>query len=76
MRFAEVLMPRIANGIPYDWKISHSRAENFELELRPTLLSRRPLTVRLLAYTNHADMEVIEKRLTRFLRTRLALWTL
>jgi high affinity Mn2+ porin len=70
MRFAEVLMPRIANGIQYDWKISRSRAENFELELRPTLLSRRPLTVRLLTYTNHADMGSYREAIDAFLAHR------
>jgi high affinity Mn2+ porin len=70
MRFAEVLMPRIANGIQYDWKISRSRAENFELESHPTLISQRPLTVRVLTYTNHADMGSYREAIDAFLSHR------
>ncbi|HKE27720.1 MAG TPA: hypothetical protein VKB88_35435, partial [Bryobacteraceae bacterium] len=35
-RFAEVLMPTVANGIQYEWNLSRARAENYELELHPT----------------------------------------
>jgi high affinity Mn2+ porin len=37
-RFAEALMPKIANGIDYQWNLRRARAENFELELHPTLI--------------------------------------
>ena len=55
MRFAEMLMPTVANGIDMDWNISRSRAENLEIEWHQTMW-RRPLTVRLLSYINHANM--------------------
>jgi hypothetical protein len=55
-RFGEMLMPKVANGIDLDWDLRRARAENYELELRPTLLKDRKSTVRLLAYENHADM--------------------
>jgi len=36
VRFAEALMPTVANGITFDWNLSRSRGENLELELHPT----------------------------------------
>lgn len=52
LRFAEALMPKVANGIDLDWNLRRARAENLELELRPT--SRT--TFRALSYVNHANM--------------------
>lgn len=52
LRGAEALMPKVANGIALDWNVARARAENLELELRPT----SPLVVRLLVYVNHANM--------------------
>lgn len=56
IRFAEALMPRVANGPNLDANLSNSRAENVELELRPTLFKNRHTTLRLLNYINHGDM--------------------
>ena len=55
LRFGELLMPTVANGIDYDFDIAHARGENLELELRPVLGGRRGI-VRLLGYLNHANM--------------------
>jgi len=57
-RFAEGLMPKIANGIDLVWKPWQAHAENFEYELRKGFLPNRPGVVRLLAYTNHANMGI------------------
>ena len=57
IRFAEALMPKIANGINLDADLSRARAENIELELHGKLLKRRPAGVlRLLSFVNHANM--------------------
>ena len=40
VRFAEALMPKVANGIHLDADLSRARAENAELELRGSLLHR------------------------------------
>jgi high affinity Mn2+ porin len=56
LRFGELLMPKVANGPELSWDIANSRAENIELELRPTLLKGRDTKVRFLSYVNHADM--------------------
>ena len=56
LRFGELLMPKVANGPELSWDIANSRAENIELELRPTLLKDRDTKIRFLSYINHADM--------------------
>jgi len=56
LRFAEVLMPTVANGIDYDWHVSRARSENIEVEMRRGVLPGRAGVVRVLAYANHANM--------------------
>ena len=56
VRFAEGLMPRVANGIDFQWNITRARAENVEFELRKGVLPRRDGVLRLLSYVNHANM--------------------
>jgi len=56
VRFAEALMPKVANGINLDANLSNSRAENVELELRYPLIRNRHTTLRLLNYVNHGNM--------------------
>jgi len=55
-RFAEALMPKVANGLHLDADLARSRAENLELEARGNRVAHRAGVVRLLAYLNHADM--------------------
>jgi high affinity Mn2+ porin len=57
-RFAEVLMPKIANGIDLVWRPWQVHAENFEYELRHGFIPKKAGVVRLLAYTNSANMGV------------------
>jgi high affinity Mn2+ porin len=56
VRFAETLMPKVANGINLDADLARARAENLEMEARGKLIAHRAGTVRLLSYLNHADM--------------------
>ena len=56
LRFAEALMPKVANGINLDADLTRAHAENAEVELHRTLLPRREGILRLLAYVNHANM--------------------
>src|SRR5579859_484107 len=56
VRFAEALMPKVANGPKLDYNLLRARSENIELELRPELLPKRHTVVRLLSFINHADM--------------------
>jgi high affinity Mn2+ porin len=52
IRYAEALMPTVANGIDLDWNLSRARGDNLELELRPT----PDFSLKLLGYANHANM--------------------
>jgi high affinity Mn2+ porin len=57
-RFAEALMPKIANGIDLVWKPWQAHAENFEYELRHGIVAKKSGVIRLLAYTNSANMGI------------------
>ena len=57
-RFGEALMPKVANGIDLVWKPWQAHAENFEYELRHGVLRKRSGVIRLLAYTNYANMGI------------------
>jgi high affinity Mn2+ porin len=57
-RFAEALMPKVANGIDLVWKPWQAHAENFEYELRHGVIPNKAGVVRLLAYTNYANMGI------------------
>ncbi|HMH06685.1 MAG TPA: carbohydrate porin [Terriglobales bacterium] len=65
-RFAESLMPKVANGPDLDWNLRRARAENFELELHPQLMAHHPTNVRLLSFVNHADMGVYRQAIDDF----------
>ncbi len=56
VRFAEALMPKVANGIHLDADIARARSENLEFEARGKVIAHRAGTVRLLSYLNHANM--------------------
>ncbi len=55
-RFAEALMPKVANGIHLDADLARARSENIEFELDRGLLPKRNGAIRLLTFVNHADM--------------------
>src|SRR5262249_746562 len=51
-------MPKVANGIDLVWKPWQVHAENFEYELRRGVIPHKAGTIRLLAYTNQANMGI------------------
>src|SRR5882672_10529412 len=55
-RFAEALMPKIANGIHLDADLSRAHSENFEFELHGTVMRHQESVIRFLAFINHANM--------------------
>jgi high affinity Mn2+ porin len=57
-RFAEVLMPKVANGIDLVWRPWQVHAENYEYELRRGFIPKKAGVVRVLAYTNYANMGI------------------
>src|SRR5450432_305388 len=56
LRFAEALMPKVANGIHLDADMGRARAENVELELHKRVVAKKEGTLRLLSFVNHANM--------------------
>ncbi len=66
-RLGEALMPRVANGLDYDWHLATSHADNLELELHRGLLAGRPGAIRLLLYDNHANMGSYDEAISAFL---------
>jgi hypothetical protein len=61
-RFAEALMPKIANGIDLVWRPWQVHAENCEYELRHGVIPKKAGVVRLLAYTNAANMGIYREQ--------------
>ena len=64
-RFGEALMPKVANGIDLVWKPWQVHAENFEYEFRRGILPGRAGVIRLLAYTNAANMGVYRDQIIK-----------
>jgi hypothetical protein len=65
-RFAEGLMPKVANGIDLVWRPWQVHAENWEYELRRGVVPKKSGVVRLLAYTNYANMGVYRDAIAQF----------
>ena len=66
LRFAEGLMPKVANGINLDLNLKRAGAENLEFELRRNFLPKRAGVLRLLSYLNHANMGNYRQAIERF----------
>ncbi|HTR23016.1 MAG TPA: carbohydrate porin [Terriglobales bacterium] len=66
-RFGEMLMPSVANGMDEIWNLRQARAENYELEFHRGPLPKRPGMIRLLGYTNHANMGIYREAINRYL---------
>jgi hypothetical protein len=71
-RFAEALMPTVANGIQYQWKLTRARAENYELEFHPGVFGKRNTAIHVLGYENHANMGVYRQTVAAFLAGKTA----
>lgn len=65
-RFAEGLMPKVANGIDLVWKPWQAHAENWEYELRNGIVPKKGGVIRLLAYTNYANMGIYRNAIAQF----------
>lgn len=64
-RVGEALMPKIANGIDLVWRPWQARGENFEYELRHGFLPNKSGVIRLLGYSNAANMGVYRDQITK-----------
>ena len=67
LRFAEALMPKVANGIDLQWNLGRAHSENIELDYFPNLLASRHTAIRLLSYVNHANMGDYRQAVLNFL---------
>lgn len=65
-RFVEALMPKVANGIDLVWRPWQAHAENWEYELRRGFIPRKAGVVRLLAFTNYANMGIYKNAIFQF----------
>jgi high affinity Mn2+ porin len=70
IRFAEMLMPKVANGIHLDADVSRARAENIEVELHGDPPHFKNGVVRFLAFVNHANMGSYRQTINNFLARR------
>jgi high affinity Mn2+ porin len=67
LRFAEGLMPKVANGINLDADLARARSENVELELHHSFVPKRETVLRLVGYANHANMGTYSVAVANFL---------
>jgi high affinity Mn2+ porin len=67
-RFGEVLMPKVANGIDLVWRPWQVHAETFEYELRRRFIPKKAGVIRLLAYTNYANMGIYREAVAQLER--------
>jgi len=67
VRFAEALMPKVANGIHLDADLSRAHSENIELELHGNILRHNEGVLRLLSFVNHANMGSYSEAVGNFL---------
>ena len=58
-------MPKVANGIDLVWKPWQVHAETFEYELRRGVIPHKSGTVRVLAYTNSANMGIYREQVIK-----------
>ena len=56
LRYGELLMPTVANGITLDWNSARAGGQNLEFEIHPELLKHRQTVFRGLAFLNRANM--------------------
>jgi hypothetical protein len=66
-RFAEGLMPKVANGINLDADLGRAHSENAEVEWHHAFVPKREAVLRLLGYANHANMGTYKVAVANFL---------
>src|ERR1700691_1609771 len=67
LRFAEALMPKVANGIHLDADLGRARAENVEFELHHSFLPHHGAVLRVLGSATPANMGIYSLALADFL---------
>ena len=72
VRFAEALMPTVANGLVLDWDLARARSENVEVEIRRSPIPKRQGIVRFLSFVNHANMGSYREAINQYLAAQTA----
>lgn len=67
VRAAELLMPIVANGTDLQWNLRKAHSENYEFELRKGFLPDRAGVIRMLGYSNVANMGIYRVQNAQFL---------
>jgi carbohydrate-selective porin OprB len=67
LRAAELLMSVVANGIDIQWNLRKAHGESVEFELRKGFLPRKSGVIRLLGYSNVANMGIYRVQNQRYL---------
>lgn len=67
-RFGEALVSRRANGLNLQKNLQDAHSENYQLEFRPRLIENRDSAIRLLAFTNFANMGDYHQAIDLFLQ--------
>ncbi len=70
-RFAEALISKRPNGLTLQKNLQDAHSENYELEFRPGLIEDRDTAIRLLAFTNFANMGDYHQAIDLFAREKL-----
>ena len=70
LRFAEGLMPKVANGINLDANLGRAHSENVEFELNGSPIRHQKSVLRLLSYVNHGNMGSYRDAIDAFLAGR------
>ena len=69
------LEPTVANGINLEWNPQREIAENYELDFRPPILRDHPTVIRVLAFTNFANMGDYHDAIDQFEENRSTMRT-
>ncbi len=72
LRYGEMLMPTVANGITLDWNIARAGGQNLEYEVHPELLKHRQTVFRALAFLNRANMGSYNRAIQEFQTGKVA----
>jgi high affinity Mn2+ porin len=66
-RYGIFAMPTVANGIDLDWALSRAHGQNWEFELRRSVIPGRKGTTRILGYANDAHMGTYREAVIAYL---------
>ena len=69
-RFGEAMLSKRANGLNIQKNLQDAHSENYELEFRPPLVENRRTAIRLLGFTNFANMGDYHQAIDLFLAAK------